>query len=165
MGAMNLPPPGSVRPEADGDEEQASSAVTASRHAQLPRFHHIGQLHKCSIRCRLVCLINDPARKIVSGCLVCYHAVAMSLMPPTPVRLVPGLLRARGLKIGLKRLQSALDIGTIPGTYVKRRWVLTAENVDAAERYFRETAAPGARKGGAAGLDQARRRSQQGHAG
>ncbi|MDF2461726.1 MAG: hypothetical protein K0S68_1129 [Candidatus Saccharibacteria bacterium] len=117
------------------------------------------------VRCRLVCPINDPARKIVSGCLVCYHAVAMSLMPPTPVRLVPGLLRARGLKIGLKRLQSALDIGTIPGTYEKRRWVLTAENVDAAERYFRETAAPGARKGGAAGLDQARRRSQQGHAG
>jgi hypothetical protein len=89
----------------------------------------------------------------------------MSLMPPIPVRLVPGLLRARGLKIGLKRLQSALDIGAIPGTYEKRRWVLTAEDVDAAERYFRETAAPGARKGGAAGLDQARRRSQQGHAG
>jgi hypothetical protein len=75
------------------------------------------------------------------------------------------LLRARGLKIGLKRLQSALDIGTIPGTYVKRRWVLTAEDVDAAERYFRKAAAPGASKGGAAGLDQARRRSQQGHAG
>ena len=87
---------------------------------------------------------------------ICYHAAAMSLMPPTPIRLVPGLLRARGLKIGLKRLQSALDMGAIPGTYEKRRWVLTAEDVDAAERYFRETAAPGARKGGAAGLQQAR---------
>jgi hypothetical protein len=74
----------------------------------------------------------------------------MSLMPSTPIRLVPGLLRARGLKIDLKRLQSALDMGAIPGMYEKRRWVLTAEDVDVAERYFRETAAPGARKGGAA---------------
>jgi hypothetical protein len=32
---------------------------------------------------------------------VCYHAAAISLMPPTPIRLVPGLLRARGLKVSL----------------------------------------------------------------
>jgi hypothetical protein len=89
----------------------------------------------------------------------------MSLMPPTPIRLVLGLLRARGLKIGLKRLQSALQSGVIPGTYDQRRWVLTAEDVDAAERYFRQTSAPEALKGGAAGLDQARRRSRQGHTG
>ena len=96
---------------------------------------------------------------------MCYHAAAMSLMPPIPIRLVPGLLRARGLKIGLKRLQSALQGGVIPGTYDQGRWTLTAEDVDAAERYFRELTARNAWKGGAAGLDQARRRSQQSHTG
>jgi hypothetical protein len=69
---------------------------------------------------------------------------------------MPDLLRARGLKVGLKRLQGALHIGVILGTYDHRHWVLTAEDVDAAERYFRESSAPGAQKGGAAGLEQAR---------
>ena len=91
---------------------------------------------------------------------MCYHAPVMSLIPPTPVRLVPGLLRARGLKIGLKRLQSALQSGVIPGTYDQGRWTLTAEDMDAAERYFRELTVRDAWKGGAAGLDQARRRSR-----
>jgi hypothetical protein len=40
-------------------------------------------------------------------------------------------------------------------------WVLTPEDVDAVERYFRELATPGAQKGGAAGLEQAKKRSQQ----
>jgi phage terminase Nu1 subunit (DNA packaging protein) len=89
----------------------------------------------------------------------------MSLMPPTPIRLVPGLLRARGLKVSSERIRIALENGAIPGRREQRYWVLTPEDVDAAERYFRKAAAPGASKGGAAGLDQARRRSQQGHAG
>jgi hypothetical protein len=87
----------------------------------------------------------------------------MPLLPPIPIRLVPDLLRARGLEIGLKRLQGALHSGAIPGTYDKRRWVLTAEDVDAAERYFREPVARDTQKGGAAAVDQAKRRSQRSH--
>jgi phage terminase Nu1 subunit (DNA packaging protein) len=85
----------------------------------------------------------------------------MSLMPPTPLRLVSGLLRARGLKVSFKRIRTALVSGAIPGRCEQRYWVLTPEDVDAAERYFRELATPGAQKGGAAGLEQATRRSQQ----
>jgi hypothetical protein len=88
----------------------------------------------------------------------------MSLMPPTPIRLVPGLLRARGLKVSMDRIRDALESGAISGRRERYRWVLTPEDVDAAERYFREPAANGAPKGGAAAVDQARRRSQQGHA-
>jgi hypothetical protein len=89
----------------------------------------------------------------------------MSLMPPTPLRLMPGLLRARGLKVSLERIRTALESGAIPGRRERYHWVLTPEDVDAAERYFREITAPGGQKGGTAGLDQARRRSQQGHTG
>jgi hypothetical protein len=88
----------------------------------------------------------------------------MSLMPPTPVRLVPGLLRARGLKVSVDRIREALQSGAVPGRRDGRRrqhWVLTPEDVDAVERYFRELATPGAQKGGAAGLEQAKERSQQ----
>lgn len=85
----------------------------------------------------------------------------MSLMPPTPVRLVPGLLRARGLKVSVDRIREALQSGVVPGRREQRYWVLTPEDVDAVERYFRELATPGAQKGGAAGLEQAMRRSQQ----
>ena len=95
----------------------------------------------------------------------CYYAAAMSLMPPTPLRLVPGLLRARGLRVSLDRIRDALQSGAVPGRREQCHWVLTAEDVDAAERYFRQTSVPEALKGGAAGLDQARRRSQQGHTG
>jgi hypothetical protein len=84
----------------------------------------------------------------------------MSLLPPTPVRLVPSLLRGRGLAIGMKRLREALNNGVIPGTYEQGRWTLTAEDVEAAERYFREVVAPERWKGGAAGLEQARARSR-----
>jgi hypothetical protein len=103
-------------------------------------------------------------RQAARAAIRCYHAAAMSLIPPIPIRLVPGLLRARGLEIGLKRLQSALHTGVIPGTYNKRRWMLTPEDVDAAERYFREPAARDTQKGGAAAVDQAKRRSQRSHA-
>jgi hypothetical protein len=84
----------------------------------------------------------------------------MSLMPPTPVRLVPGLLRVHGLKIGMKRLREALNNGVIPGTYDHGRWTMTAEDVDTAERYFREVVASEGRKGGAAGVEQAKTRSR-----
>jgi hypothetical protein len=39
--------------------------------------------------------------------------------------------------------------------------MLTPEDVDVVERYFRELATPSAQKGGAAGLEQAKKRSQQ----
>ena len=72
---------------------------------------------------------------------------------------LPGLLRARGVVIGEKRLRDALNSGVIPGTYDQGRWTMTAEDVAAAERYFRKVAAPGW-KGGAGGLEQARARSR-----
>jgi hypothetical protein len=87
-------------------------------------------------------------------------SAAMSLMPPTPVRLVPGLLQARGLAIGMKRLREALNSGVIPGTYDQGHWTLTAEDVDAAERYFREIAAMGGNKGGATAVRQAKVRQR-----
>ena len=89
----------------------------------------------------------------------------MSLMPPTPIRLVPGLLRARGLQVSVERIREALQSGAVPGRREQRYWVLTPEDVDAVERYFRELVTPSAQKGGAAGLEQARKRSQQGHTG
>jgi hypothetical protein len=86
----------------------------------------------------------------------------MSLMPPTPLRLVPGLLRARGLKVSFEKIRTALESGAIPGRREKRYWVLMPENVDAAERYFRDLdATSGGQKAGAAALEEARRRSRQ----
>ena len=82
-------------------------------------------------------------------------------MPPTLVRLVPGLLRARGLKVSVDRIRDALQSGAVPGRREQRYWVLTPEDVDAVECYFRELTTPSAQKGGAAGLEQAKKRSQQ----
>ena len=84
----------------------------------------------------------------------------MSLMPPTPVRLVPGVLRTRGLKVSLETIRTALVSGAIPGRCEQRYWVLTSEDVDAAERYFREIAAMGANKGGATAVRQAKVRQR-----
>jgi hypothetical protein len=88
----------------------------------------------------------------------------MSLMPPTPLRLVPGLLRARGLKVSVDRIQDALQSGAVPGRRDGRRrhhWMLTPEDVDAAERYFRELDnTNGGQKAGAAAVEEARRRSR-----
>jgi hypothetical protein len=70
------------------------------------------------------------------------------------------LLRARGVAIGEKRLRDALNSGVIPGTCDQGRWTMTAEDVDTAERYFREIATPERWKGGAAGLEQAKARSR-----
>jgi hypothetical protein len=91
---------------------------------------------------------------------MCYYAAAMPLMPPTPVRLVPGLLRARGLKVSFERIRTALESGAIPGHHERYRWVLTSEDVDTAESYFREIAAIGANKGGAAAVGQAKVRQR-----
>ncbi len=87
----------------------------------------------------------------------------MSLMPPTPLRLVPGLLRARGLKVSVDRIRDALQCGAVPGRRDGRRhhWMLTPEDVDAAERYFREVDTSGGQKAGAAGVEEAKRRSRQ----
>jgi hypothetical protein len=88
----------------------------------------------------------------------------MSLMPPTPLRLVPGLLRARGLKVSVDRIRDALQNGAVHGRRDDRRrhhWVLTAEDVDAVERYFRALdGTSGGQKAGAAALEEARRRLQ-----
>ncbi len=85
----------------------------------------------------------------------------MSLMPPTPIRLVLGLLRVHGLEIGMKRLREALNNGVIPGTYDQGRWTMTAGDVDAAERYFREVDTSGGQKASAAAVEEAKRRSRQ----
>ncbi len=89
----------------------------------------------------------------------------MSLIPPTPIRLVPGLLRARGLEVSVDRGRNVLQNGAVPGRRDDRRrhhWVLTAEDVDAVERYFRELDETGSgQKAGAAALEEARRRSRQ----
>ena len=82
------------------------------------------------------------------------------MLPPTPFRLVPGLLRARGVALSERRLRNALTSGVIPGTYDQGRWTMTAEDVDAAERYFREIAVIGANKGGAAAVRQAKVRQR-----
>ena len=57
-----------------------------------------------------------------------------------------------------KRLLAALYAGAIPGRREQWRWILTPEDVDAAEVYFREIAALGATKGGAAAVQQAKAR-------
>jgi hypothetical protein len=90
----------------------------------------------------------------------------MSLMPPIPVRLVPDLLRARGLKVSVDRIREALQRGAVPGRRDDRRrhhWMLTAEDVDAVERYFRELdeTGSGQKAGAAAALEEARRGSRQ----
>ena len=85
----------------------------------------------------------------------------MSLMPSTPIRLVPGLLRARGLKVNADRIRDALQSGVVPGRRDHHRWLLTPEDVDAAERYFREIDTSGGQKAGAAAVEEAKRRSRQ----
>jgi hypothetical protein len=93
--------------------------------------------------------------------MICYPVAAMSLLPPTPLRLMPGVLRARGLEVGLKKLQTALRSGAIPGRHERGRWFLSEADLDAAELYFRDLAARGSRKGGAAALDRAKGRPPQ----
>jgi hypothetical protein len=87
----------------------------------------------------------------------------MSLMPPIPVRLVPGLLRARGLEASVDRIRDALQSGVVPGRRDRHRWLLTPEDVDAAERYFREVDTSGGQKAGDAAVEEAKRRSRQSH--
>jgi hypothetical protein len=76
----------------------------------------------------------------------------MATMMPIAVKLAPGRLRARGVAAGLKELTEALALGAVPGTRERGRWLLSEADLDAAERYFRERAAKGAWRGGAAAL-------------
>ena len=51
------------------------------------------------------------------------------------------LLRARGLKVSVDRIRDALQCGAVPGRRDDRRrhrWMLTPEDVDVVERYFRD---------------------------
>jgi hypothetical protein len=82
--------------------------------------------------------------------------------PPLPISatLVSGILRTRGVEVSSKRLLAALHSGAIPGRREQWRWRLTPEDVDAAENYFREIAAIGATKGGAAAIRQAKVRQR-----
>jgi hypothetical protein len=73
---------------------------------------------------------------------------------------MPGLLRARGLKVSFEKIRTALESGAIPGPRERYHWVLTSEDVDAAERYFREIAVIGANKGGATAGRQAKVRQR-----
>jgi hypothetical protein len=73
---------------------------------------------------------------------------------------MPGLLRARGLKVSFERIRTALESGVIPGRRKRYHWVLTSEEVDAAERYFRKNAIIGANKGGATAVRQAKVRQR-----
>jgi hypothetical protein len=79
---------------------------------------------------------------------------------PISATLVPAILRARGMEVSKKRLLAALCSGAIPGRREQWRWILTPEDVDAAEVYFREIAALGATKGGAAAIRQAKMRQR-----
>ena len=85
-------------------------------------------------------------------------------MPASPLpissTLVPGILRARGVEVSRKRLLAALTTGAIPGRREQWRWILTPEDVDAAEIYFRGVAALGVMKGGAAAVRQAKARQR-----
>jgi hypothetical protein len=80
----------------------------------------------------------------------------MITMTPIAVKLVPDLLRARGVAAGLKELTEALALGAVPGRRERGRWLLSEADLDAAEHYFRGRAARGAWKGGAAALVRAR---------
>src|SRR4051812_47385101 len=79
---------------------------------------------------------------------------------PIAVKLVPGLLRARGVAAGLKELTEALALGAVPGRKERGRWLLSEADLDAVERYFRERVAKGAWRGGAAALARARARAR-----
>src|SRR4051794_6039643 len=81
----------------------------------------------------------------------------VAAMMPIAAKLVPDLLRARGVAAGLKELTEALALGAVPGARDRGRWLLSETDLDAAERYFRERAARGAWKGGAAALARAGR--------
>ena len=61
----------------------------------------------------------------------------MATMTPIAVKLVPALLRARGVAAGLKELTEALALGAVPGRRERGRWLLSEADLDAAERYFR----------------------------
>jgi hypothetical protein len=70
--------------------------------------------------CSPLCVRSQVEPRMSIGHVL--SSAAMSLMPPTPVRLVPGLLHARGLKVSVDRIRDALQSGVIPGRREKRYW-------------------------------------------
>ena len=49
---------------------------------------------------------------------------------PIAVKLVPGLLRARGVAAGLKELTEALALGAVPGRKELGRWLLSEADLE-----------------------------------
>ncbi len=88
------------------------------------------------------------------------------LLCPVALKLVPGLLRGRGVAgVTVQRLHEALAAGLIPGRREGDRWLVEEGDLDAAGRYFREQGAArtsGSPRRGAAGTAQARARSAAG---
>ena len=88
------------------------------------------------------------------------------LLCPVALKLVPGLLRGRGVAgVTVQRLHEALASGVIPGRLVDNRWLVEEGDLDAVEAYFREQGAArtsGSPRRGAAGMAQARARSASG---
>ena len=86
------------------------------------------------------------------------------LLCPVALKLVPGLLRGRGVAgVTVQRLHEALGSGAVPGRREGDRWLIEEGDLGAVEAYFRERQggirASGAPKKGAAGLAQVRARS------
>ncbi len=85
------------------------------------------------------------------------------LLCPVALKLVPGLLRGRGVAgVTVQRLHEALAAGLIPGRREGDRWLVEEGDLDTVEHYFRQEQAArawGSPKGGAAGVAQARARS------
>jgi hypothetical protein len=88
------------------------------------------------------------------------------LLCPVALKLVPGLLRGRGVAgVTVQRLHEALASGLIPGRREGDRWLVEEGELEAVEAYFREQGAArtsGAPKKGAAGVAQVRARSAAG---
>jgi hypothetical protein len=85
-----------------------------------------------------------------------------SLLLPIAARLVPDILRARGVEVSRKGFYAALYSRAIPGRQDQGRWILAPDDVDAAESYFRELAALRTTRGGAAAVRQAKARQRLG---
>jgi hypothetical protein len=89
------------------------------------------------------------------------------LLCPVALKLVPGLLRGRGVAgVTVQRLHQALAAGLIPGRREGDRWLVDEGDLDAVGRHFGGCRArPEPPRKGAAGLAQARARAMAGRRG